>query len=139
MADYTWQTPKTNWSSKDYFNAADYNRIIGNISYLRKYMITYLFVELSEISLGNSKNYTSYIYAEEINQIESSLEKLNLETYGLDIGTKQTYKTNGQTPLWIEFNRIESAILMLYSTMTVHKMNKHRLALQLGGDKGIKV
>lgn len=134
-----WKNPKTNWTSNDYFNADDYNRIIGNISYLKQYMQEYLFSDLSNISLGPYKDYTSYIYAKEMNLIENSLEKLNLESYGIDIGKKTTYKTNGKTPLWIEFNRIESATLLLYSTMIVHENNKHRLSFTLGGDNKIKM
>ena len=32
-----WIEPKTDWVSTDYFNIEDYNRIIGNIIYLKDF------------------------------------------------------------------------------------------------------
>lgn len=133
-----WIEPKTDWTSADYFNAEDYNRIIGNIMHL-KALGDDLFSGLSNLSLGEEKTYLSLIYAREMNNIENALDGLNLETYALVIGDKQTFKANGSTPLWSEFNRIESAILLLYNTMVVHKDNLPRLDFRLGNQKGIRV
>ena len=33
----SWIEPKTDWTSSDYFNAEDYNRIIGNVIYLKAF------------------------------------------------------------------------------------------------------
>ena len=133
-----WIEPKTDWTSSDYFNSEDYNRIIGNIAYLKAYLDD-LFNDLTNVSLGAEKDVKSLIYAREINAIEQSLETLNLETYNLDIGETKTYQTNKSTPLWSEFNRIESAIFKIYQVMTAQKMNLQRLSFTLGGQKGFKV
>lgn len=133
-----WIKPKTDWTADNFFNIEDYNRIIGNISYL-KALASDLFAKLTDLSLGEEKTYLSTIYAREMNNIENALETLNLETYGLGIGEKQTFKANASTPLWSEFNRIESACLLLYNTMTAHKNALPRLAFTLGGQKGIRV
>lgn len=133
-----WIEPKTDWNLDDYFNAEDYNRIIGNIAYLKAYLDS-LFLDLTNVSLGEEKTVESLIYAREINSIEQSLEILNIETYKLNIGETKTYQANKSTPLWSEFNRIESAILLIYETMVVHKENIPRLAFTLGGQKGLKV
>ena len=133
-----WIEPKTDWTSADFFNAEDYNRIIGNITHL-KALGDDLFSGLSNLSMGEEKSVMSLIYAREMNNIENALESLNLETYNLGIGDKQTFKANGSTPLWSEFNRIESAILLLYNTMVVHKDNLPRLDFRLGNQKGIRV
>lgn len=133
-----WIEPKTDWTSSDFFNAEDYNRIIGNINHL-KTLAGDLFYGLSILSTSEEKTVMSLIYAREMNDIENALESLNMETYGLEIGDKQTFKANGSTPLWSEFNRIESAILLLYNTMVVHKDNLPRLAFRLGNQKGIRV
>jgi DNA repair protein RecN (Recombination protein N) len=71
-------------------------------------------------------------------EIDSYLEKINAETYGFEIGEKKTYKANGSTPLWSEFNRIESASLLLYNTMMSHKQALPRLSIVLGGQKGFR-
>lgn len=135
----SWIVPKTDWKNTDYFNIEDYNRIIGNLEYL-KVLGTALFYGLPSIaSLGDDKTYTSMIYAREINAIEDCLEKLNLGSYSFDIGDKKTYYANQSTPLYSEFNRIESAILLLYKTMTAHKEALPRLSFRLGSQKGIRV
>lgn len=133
-----WIEPKTYWTSNDYFNSEDYNRIIGNIAYLKAYLDG-LFLGLTNVSLGEEKNVESRIYAREINAIENALEILNLETYKFNIGETKEYMSNKRTLDFNELNRIESAILLLYQTMVIHKENLNRLAFTLGGQKGIKV
>ena len=132
-----WIEPKTNWTSSDYFNATDYNRIIGNLTHL-KALADDLFANLTNVSL-EEKTVESLIYAREVNAIEKALEALNLETYKFNIGDTQEYMANTKTTTWEEFNRIESATLRLYNQMVNHKQNLTRLAFTLGNQKGIKV
>lgn len=133
-----WLPPKTDWNAEDYFNAIDYNRIIGNLKYLRNYA-TQLFSVFDIESMGEEKTYLSMIYAREMNVIENNLETINKNTYGFNIGKTQTFQANRGTPLWSEFNRIESACLLLYNTLKAHKEALPRLAFRLGGQKGIGV
>lgn len=46
-----WMEPKTDWVSTDYFNAEDYNRMIGNISYL-KTLADEVFLHVTDVSMG---------------------------------------------------------------------------------------
>lgn len=136
-----WSKPKTDWMPTDYVVTSTenaYNRIIGNIDFL-KGLAAELFADVTEVSLGEEKTYLSMIYASEMNKIENALETLNMETYGFDIGEKQTFRANGSTPVWSEFNRIESAILLLYNTLMAHKNAVPKLELHLGAQKGIRV
>ena len=133
-----WLPPKTDWISTDYFNIVDYNRIIGNIRYLKNFAKK-LFLDFDILSMGEEKTYVSMIYAREMNAIESNLEIINANTYSFDIGEAKTFQANKSTPLWSEFNRIESACLLIYKTMTAHKNALPRLAFTLGGQKGLKV
>ncbi len=133
-----WIEPKTDWSAEDYINAVVYNRIAGNLAYLKAYLDG-LFIGLTNISTMEEKTVRSQIYAREINAIETALEQLNLETYGFDIGETKEYMTNTRTIDFVELNRIESAILLLYTQMVNHKENLTRLAFTLGGQKGIRV
>lgn len=133
-----WLPPKIDWEANDFFNAKDYNRIIGNMKYLKIYLDN-LFLNITEVAMGDSKTYESLIYAREMNAIENTLEKLNIETYKFDIGETKEYKANRATPLWNEFNRIESAMLLLYKTMVVHREALPKLNFKLGKKKGIKV
>ena len=133
-----WIEPKTDWKSNDYFNIEDYNRIIGNISYLKAFSEE-LFKYLDTLDMGEEKTYVSMIYAREMNAIENNLEIINENTYDFDIGETKTFQANKSTPLWSEFNRIESACLLIYSTMIAHKNALPRLAFTLGDQKGIRV
>lgn len=133
-----WIEPKTDWVASDFVNSEDYNRIIGNIAYLKAYLDD-LYSHLTEVSLGEEKTFESLIYAREINAIETALETLNIETYKFDIGETKEYLPNTRTLDFVELNRIESAILLLYKTMTAHKNALPKLAFTLGGQKGFKV
>lgn len=133
-----WITPKTDWTSDDAFDYAAYNRVTGNITYLKAFADS-LFAFLTDLSLETEKTNLSLIYAHHMNAIEDGLDTLNKETYNKDIGEKKSYKPNKNVPLYSEYNRIESACLMLYNEMQVHKANLPRLAFRLGNQKGIKV
>lgn len=135
----SWITPKINWVATDYFNIGDYNRIIGNINFI-KTLADDLFYGFPTITdMGSEKTYESMFYAREMNAIENNVTLLNINSYGFQIGNTTTYSANGSTPLWSEFNRLESAILLLYNTMIVQKNALQRIAFVLGNQKGIKV
>ena len=134
----SWLPPKTEWTAEDYINAVDYNRIVGNLAYLKAYLDG-LFIGLDNLPTMEEKTFKNLLYAREINAIETSLEQLNLETYKFDIGETKEYIANTRTLDFVELNRIESAILLLYSQMVNHKENLARLAFALGGQKGLKV
>lgn len=132
---------KTDWTAETPINSADgngYNRIINNLTQLKAFADT-LFDGLTDFSLGEEKDYLSLIYAREMNAIEDALETINLETANLEIGTKQIFRANGKTPIYTEYNRIESAILNLYKTLMAQKNALPRLAFRLGGQKGFRV
>lgn len=133
-----WLPPKTDWSPKDYFNPVDYNRLIGNLMYL-KVLANELFRSFEILQMGEEKSYVSLIYAREMNAIEENLAVINQNTYDLDIGEKQIFYANKSTPLWSEFNRIESACLLLYKTLKAHKESLPRLSFTLGSQKGLRV
>jgi hypothetical protein len=133
----TWVTPKTNWVSTDYFNISDYKRIVGNIEYLKD-LVNKLFNSETKLnSIPAEKQYTSMIYADEINTIEANLEKINV--YAFNIGSKKTYHENDYTPDFNEFNRIESAILKLYKTANSQSQLRRHLAFRLGSGKQLNV
>ncbi len=133
-----WKEPKTDWTAEDYFNAEDYNRLIDNLTYIKE-STEGLFPAVELLEMGEAKTYESLIYAREINAMETNLDTINLNTYGFSIGEKAVYRDNGKTPLYSEFNRMESAMLKLYVTMQAHKANLPGLAFTLGGQKGIRV
>ena len=134
-----WIEPKTNWTSQDFFNIEDYNRIIGNVAYLKELVIELFTQPNLDENSADEKDYTSMIYASEINAIENNLEQINQSSYSLEIGETKTYYPNEKTMNYEELNRIESACLLIYNTLVAHKNALKRLSFTLGGQKGIKV
>lgn len=132
-----WVKPKTDWKSTDAFDYASYNRVTGNIAYLKAFADN-LFASLTDFSLETEKTNLSLIYARHMNDIENGLDIIAKETYEMDIGEKKTYKPNKNVPTYEEYNRIESACLALYNEMQIHKANLPKLAITLG-QKGIKI
>lgn len=129
-----WQAPKTDWKSTDYFNIGDYNRIIGNLAALRELAVqVYPVFHLD--SMGAEKQYSDYIYADEINRIEKNLTTVCERTYPFAIGTQKTYYANQPTPDYAEFNRIESACLVIYQNLNGQISGRNRLSFTLGGAK----
>lgn len=133
-----WIEPKTNWEATDYFNAEDYNRMIGNLAYLKEFSRA-LVKDFEILDMGGEKAYSDFIYAREINVLEDNLETINLKTYAMNIGEKVVYRDNGNTPLYSEFNRMEKAMKKIYEEMSLQKANLSKLAFRLRGQKGIRV
>lgn len=129
-----WQTPKTDWKATDCFNKSDYNRIIGNIAELRT-MAVALYREFDIVDMGAEKSYEDYIYADEINAIEGNLAKICSSTYPFPIGDPRTYYPNQPATDCKEYNRIESACLMIYNNLAGQAAGKQRLAFTLGGGR----
>lgn len=128
-----WQTPKTNHSSTGRFNKDDYNRIIGNIAVLKE-LAAQLYSDFSLQDMGEDKNYGDPIYADEINAIESNLAEICKNTYPFDIGEQKTYYAHQPATDAEEYNRIESACLMIYQNLQGQLSGKRRLSFILGGD-----
>lgn len=130
----SWKTPKTNWKPTDKVNIQDYNRLKNNIAYLRELsMEVYKAYTLAD--MGADKAYADYIYADEVNTIEANLTALCAGTYPFQIGEQQTYYPNQTTPDYEEFNRIESACLLIYNNLVGQINGRRRLAFLLGGDR----
>ena len=126
-----WITPKTDWKPTDKFNAYDYNRIVGNILYVKD-LASALFEAFDLQGMEEEKTYYSMFYAREMNAIEQNMETLNIKTYNLDIGDTKTYIPNGNTPNFEEFNRLEDATLRLFNAIYGQTAIMNHLAFKLG-------
>ena len=138
-----WETPKTNWQGAintdgvyvgDYFNAIDFNRIKNNLIYLWE-LATRLYPDFQIVSLGTDKTTADYFYADEINQLEENLNAINENTLKKNYGTAPVYVPNGSTMDFQELNRLESAILDLYTLLT-NQSNSRRMFTWNFGIKG---
>lgn len=132
-----WQTPKTDWKwisneEGDYFNKEDYNRIIGNIEFLRE-MSAKVNPEFSTEHLDEKLSYSDYIYADEFNTIEENLTKICKGTFPYTAEKQETYYPNQPTPDYAELNRIESLLLKRYEFLLGQIAGRKTLSFLLGG------
>lgn len=134
-----WTTPKTDWSSTDYFNLTDYNRIKNNIAYIRELALE-VFVDFPFEDMGNDKtSYTEYPYADEFTAMEDNLEYIRENTFLFDDSEYKQWYENQRTPNYEDFNRLERACLLFYQGFNSIKENKARLSFRLGAMKSIKI
>lgn len=135
-----WQTPKTDWKvtydesgnyQGDYFEAADYQRIKGNLEYLAG-LAAPLFGAVTLPAIPDVTE-QSYGYASYINALEQSIETLKDATADPGLPATKTWQGNAEAPLWSDLNRIESAILTLYLVYTAAENALPKLSFEMGG------
>lgn len=133
-SDYTWSTPKTNWVATDFINYYDYERIRNNIGYLHDFA-SMLYVGTDDLTdMVTKTGFSNYAYASEWNALETNLHRVfsNIVTVK-SIGNRMTFYDNGATPTYEELNRIESAILNMYNTLTGQASGRPTLSFVLNG------
>lgn len=109
-----WQTPKTNWQPTDTISYDDYNRIAGNLMYLVT-LGNKIGYPIPTQTLDNSKTEDDLPYPSVWNTLENSVETINSETFNFDIGETKIFVANQAYIAYEELNRLESAILRLYT------------------------
>lgn len=139
-----WEAPKTNWYGYvdtdgtyhgDRFNATDFNRIKNNLVYIRELAIE-MYDDFTIGSLGEDRTPADYFYADEINQLEDNLSIINVNTLKRSYGTAPMYVANGNTMDYTELNRLESAILDLYSRLINQSEGRRKFKWNLGMSGG---
>lgn len=128
-----WTEPKTDWSSDDYFNLKDYNRIKNNISYLRDLALEVYTNFPFEVMGSDKTSYTQYPYADEFNAMENNLELMRKNTFLFDNSVSKHWYENQKTPNYEDFNRLERACLLFYNGLNTQKSHKPFLPQTLGG------
>lgn len=133
-----WQTPKTDWRIQydaagrytgDHFEAADYNRIIGNLEYLQNLRNT-LWPSLSLGFMGEVTQ-ADFAFASDFNLLEENLQKLVASSADPGIGPLHRWEGNGDSPTAADLNRIEGGMLALYQMLQQQKNAQPKLAFGL--------
>ncbi|MEG0133491.1 MAG: hypothetical protein RR891_06005 [Clostridium sp.] len=105
-----WITPKTNWSKDDYYNAEDLNRVENNT----KVVADMLGVQTTNII--TNRDYSSLLFSETLNRIESSIEALNV--INMEWQKMKTTWVEGEPFSYKDANRLEVNIANLYSILS---------------------
>lgn len=117
-----WITPKTNWRVRidpwtgnylgDFFNVADYERIVGNIKYLHDIARRASPDDVTIKPLA-PMHWGVPITEKTINAIEQDLYRLG-QTCGLQLAITY-WHGNDKAPTYQDYNRIEGHCLALYA------------------------
>lgn len=124
----TWLQPKTDWTKDDFFNASDYNRIVGNVLYLEELSTTAIGT-LDFYNMTEQKYNLEMLYADEMNKIKQNVELLNVYNFQT---TLKVCSDNGTFLTYADLNKLEALISMLYITMKSQISFIKRLSFRLG-------
>lgn len=111
-----WIEPKTNWTRNDYINVSDYNRIAGNIEYLRSMFFEWGYGFTITHTGESDEERRDMLFV--LNSIEDNVETIAQNTFlRPDYAGKVVQIKN--TELWNadDLNRIERNILGFYKTL----------------------
>lgn len=135
-----WQTPKTDWAVRydssgqylgDYFEATDYQRIKGNLLYLKeigeRVFNSIPLPDIPDITIA------SYGYASTIDALERSIDAIRDATVDLEISPTKKWIGNNPAPLYTDLNRIEGTILKFYNVFLQTEEILLKLQFQMNG------
>ncbi len=107
-------TPKTDWTSKDYYNAEDLNRVEANMGFIVDYLHSIDYpIELGEIV--TDRNMLDIDFVSSINRVEDNLESIRsaIRIISPGYGPQKTW-TNKMGFDFNDANRYEKNLELLY-------------------------
>lgn len=117
-----WQVPKLNWTSDDFYNPEDLNRVENNtleVAQLIQQLIgSNVNLEPTEVN----RNYSSIEFADGLNRVERNLERLSV----LNLSGLQQLKTTwiaGDPFSYRDAIRLENNLYLLYSVLSKNTTN----------------
>jgi len=117
-----WQEAKTDWSSDDYYNAEDLNRVENNTLEVARLIQQLVGVNVNLEATVTDRSYRSIEFADSLNRVERNLEKLSV----LNLGKLKPLKTTWQTGDIFSYKdaiRLENNLTILYSVLNENVAN----------------
>jgi hypothetical protein len=130
MAD--WTTPKTNWTTNDYFNLdPDYNRIKGNIQYIKDFS-GQMYADFPLLAMGDF-SIDGYPFDTFLNNIVDNVTRLESNLFKPpDDQDMNRYVGGGNGWDYTQLNIIESNLLRLHDAMIGQWNCIPRIAFTMG-------
>lgn len=133
-----WITPKVDWTSDDYINFTDYNRICNNLNWVKDEAIELGFSYPEWEVMTLTTDYSDNPYADMWNTIVDNYNLLD-DIYPIFEPIEEVYSANGYYIAYGTLNTLEQTILLLDTVLSVAKANIPRLAITLGGNNKLKI
>ena len=112
----SWQTPKIDWDSADYYNFGDLNRVESNTQEIANMIGSYGYTP-SLISVITDRDNTRIEFYDDLNRVESNILLLKDSTYTpTDFETPKTnWRSASDVFDYNSANRLENNLLRLYN------------------------
>lgn len=110
----SWIAPKTNWTSSDFYNYADLNRVENNTEYLKDYFSNLGYVP-STTTITTNRTKASIEYFDSLNRIESNIKAIKEASFE-PVGWIEPYTTwvsVSKIFSYVDANRLESNLVFL--------------------------
>ena len=129
-----WTTPKTDWKKTDpVMLDPDYTRIRGNILHLRD-MARHLYLPFSLADKAAGYRFVDNTCLEFFANVDNNVDALLDNTFRPPRSERaRAYEANGRVWSYDDLNRIESALLGLYTALTAQQNARQTLAFTMGG------
>lgn len=113
-----WIEPKINWSSEDYYNFEDLNRVENNIEVIK--VIVNLYFKDMDLTINRTRNMKSIEFADSLNRIEKNIKVLkeNSVTPLIWIDSKLNWQP-GTSFNFEDANRLENNLLHLFNLLEI--------------------
>jgi hypothetical protein len=107
-----WITPKTDWTTEDYYNYGDLNRVENNTDYLKTELNNLGYLP-SINTINTARDNTTIEFYDSLNRVESNIKALKDSSYEpLSWITPQTDWASVSQPFsYIDANRLENNLL----------------------------
>lgn len=112
-----WIEPKTDWTDRDYYNAADLNRVESNSAHIADLLTEYRGQPVT-ISVVANRDMTRIEFYDSMNRIESNIQTL-ADNFFEPVGWIEP-KTNwqsGQPFDWQDARRLELNLKLIYDLL----------------------
>ena len=133
-----WITPKVDWTSDDYINFTDYNRICNNLNWVKDEANELGFSYPGWEVMTLATDYSDNPYADMWNTVVDNYNLLD-DIYPNFEPIEDVFSVNGYYIAYGTLNTLERNILLLDTVLSVAIANIPRLAIILGGNNKLKI
>lgn len=104
---------KTNWTSTDYYNAEDLNRVENGVIEVASLIDKLLGLDVELEETVTNRDYSRIEFAESLNRIERNIEKLSVFNLAGLVPMK-THWQAGDSFSYVDANRLENNLSLLF-------------------------
>lgn len=130
-----YETPKIDWTSEDYINYEDFNRIINNINTINCLIGYFKNIKILKEDI-ESINMKTIPFAFFFNEIEESIKELSQNGYlNIEFEEPKTDWISNEPISYKDINRIERNIKILYEYYRYNIDSIPKCGMVLAGEK----